>query len=287
MERRACGWWLTGVLALAVAVGCEPAKQLPTEVPKEPAPVDAWAAPAESDPAAKAYVEKAVKALTAGKPELLAKGKFSRAVLKGVMVINGEHATVRTITAGWPNRYAVANDLQFGDKPLLVRAWLNGARFTAMSGDREQENINRAETAGVFLADGTGQHWMALLQPLTDPKAVAYDFQSVTGTSPQTGLLHPVNLVKLALPDRPLYLLTFDSKTDVLLRVEYQIRESGVDRRKQWTALEHKPGPDGLILPTKTEVRHDGRLVEQWTVEKWEFPATLPDTEFEPPAPKN
>ncbi len=286
MERRACGWWLAGAVALAVAVGCEPAKELPTEVPKQAPPADVWAAPTESDPTAKAHVEKVVKAFTAGKPDLLAKVKYSRAALKGTMVISGENPAVRAITGVWPDRYAVANDLQIADQKLLVRAWSNRTRFTAMNGDREQENINRSETASVFVADGTGQHWMALLQPLTDPKAVVYDLQSVTGTSPQTGLLHPVTLVKLALPDRPLFQLTFDSKTDTLLRVEYMIRESGVDRRKQWTALEHKPGPDGLILPTKTEVRHDGQLVERWTVEKWEFPATIPDTEFDPPTPK-
>jgi hypothetical protein len=45
----------------------------------------------------------------------------------------------------------------------------------------------------------------------------------------------------------------------------------------------HNRGPDGLVLPSKTECRHDGIVVEQWEAEKWEFPDKIDDAEFLPP----
>ncbi|MBM3980210.1 MAG: hypothetical protein FJ304_07985 [Planctomycetes bacterium] len=282
MSRRV--WGAIGALVLAVAVGCEPAKELPPEVPKgvEPPPPDP--VPKESEPAAKAYAEKAVKALTAGKPELLAKANSSRVALKGTMVIDGDNPAARTITATWPDRVAVRNEVQVSaDSKNLVRAWLVRGRFTMMQGDREVAEINRSELARALGADARAQHWMALGLPLTDPKAVVYDFQSVTGTAPRTGKPLPIHLMKLATGDpQQVFALTYDAATDLLVRVEYVVRENAVDRRKQWTVTEHKPGPDGLLLPAKIEVYQDGRPVEQWTYEKWEFPATVPDADFEP-----
>jgi hypothetical protein len=283
MSRRV--WGAIGALALAVAVGCEPAKELPPEVPKhvEQPPPDP--VPKESEPAARAYAEKAVKALTAGKPELLAKVKSSRAALKGTMVIDGEKPAARTISAVWPDRIAVRDDIQVTvDVKNLVRAWLVRGRFTVMQGETEIAEFNRAEMGRAFGAYALGQHWMALGLPLTDPKAVVYDFQSVTGTAPRTGKPQPIHVLKLATGDPPqVFALTYDAATDLLVRVEYVARENAVERRKQWTATEHKPGPDGLLLPAKIEVYQDGRPVEQWAFEKWEFPATVPDSDFEPP----
>ena len=276
--------WAALVAAVAAAtVGCRPAKEIPTDVPQGTEPGDGPKVPTASEAAAKAYVEKAVKALTAGKPELLARGKVSRAALKGQMAISGDSPAARAIAAVWPDRYAATTDFTLNNQKFNVRALLHRPHVNVLEGPREQDVPNRAETELALAADGTAQHAMALLVPVTDPKAVVYDLQSVHGTAPQTGQPQPVQLLKLSLGDLPPFQLTFDAKTDLLLRVEYVVREQGVNRRKLWAATEHKPGPDGLTLPTKTEMRHDGQVVEQWTIEKWEFPATIPDAEFSPP----
>lgn len=276
-------WAALVVAAAGAAVGCQPAKEIPTEVPKGTEPSDEPTVPTKSEPGAKAYVEKAVKRLTGDKPELLAKGKVSRSALKGQMAISGDSPVVRAIAAVWSDRYAATTDFTLNNQKFNVRALLHRPRVSVLEGTREQDIPNRPETELALAADGTGQHWMALLVPVTDPKAVVYDLQSVHGTAPQSGQPQEVQMLKLSYGDLPQFQLTFDAKTDLLVRVEYVVREQGVTRRKQWTALEHKPGPDGLTLPTKTEMRHDGQVVEQWTVEKWEFPATIPDAEFSPP----
>jgi hypothetical protein len=240
------------------------------------------AVPAASDPKAKEYVEKAVKAFTAGKPELVGKGNTSRAVLKGRVIRQdvGTTDTERTITAVWPDRIAVTDDVQ----GRRVTAYSHRPNFAVVQQGREVEELpNRAETARNFTADVTAQHWMCVLAPLLDKKAVVFDARPADVVSPQTGQPQAVNLLKLALPDSPLYQLVFDGKTDLLLRVEYTLVEQGVRRRKRWSALEHKPGPDGQMLPSKLEMGHDGTIVEQWAETKWEFPATIPDTEFSPP----
>jgi hypothetical protein len=187
----------------------------------------------------------------------------------------------RTIAAAWPDRAYLTTDLK--DKNLLVRVWLRRPHITVFEGDREQENFNRTELELSAAADITAQHWMQLLVPLIDPKSVAFEFRATTGVDPDNGQSMPIHLMKLSIGKLPLFHLTFDAKTDLLLRVDYESSELGLRLRKQWTAREHKPGPDGLRLPTKTKSRHDAGEVEQWDVDKWEFPASIPDTEFEVP----
>lgn len=282
--------WVALAAVAAVVGGCGPAKELPSaeDVVK---PVDSadkpTAVPAASDPKAKEYVEKVVNVFTGGKPELVAKGKVSRLALKGHLARQdvGKADTKRTISAVWPDRFVGADDTQTGSGRTRVAVYLHGSQFSVFQDGRELEDVpSRAERARNLVIEETAQHWMATLVPLVDPKAVAFDLQSADLPSPQNGEQQSVKLLKLALPDQPLHQLVFDAKTDVLIRVEYAITEQGIRRRKQWCALEHnKLGPDKQILPSKIEMRHDGAVVEQWDVEKWEFPATIPDSEFAPP----
>jgi hypothetical protein len=273
-------------VAAAVIVGCGPAKELPEDVPVHKGTDTgerAAVVPAASEPEAKAYVEKAVKAFTGGKPGLVAKGRVSRLAVKGMMLYPVENQKVpveaaRTIAAVWPDRIAGTNELQIQGVKATIRAWLHRPRLTILNGEQEAQPPNRAEAERNFAADFTGQHWMPLLVPLTDPTAVVFDLhkQALPQQSVQT--------LKLSLGAFPIYQLTFDANTDALLRVEYAVSEQGATRRRQWSGAEHKPGPEGLVLPQKTECRHDNVTVEEWAVEKWEFPPAIDDGEFAPPA---
>ena len=277
----------TFLVAAAVVVGCGPAKELPDEVPAGPDTSEKPAAvPAVSEPAAKAYVEKAVKAYSGGKPEQVAKGKVSRLVLKGkqyklsdIPVIE----TVRTLAAGWPDRYVDTDERQAQGRTAVVTAYLHRPHFAVVSEGVEQVINNPAERERNFAADATGQLWMALFLPLTDPKAIVYElrpseFLATTAKQPV-----PTHTLKLSLGDFPQYQLTFDAKTDALLRVEYTYVQFGTPARQTWTYSDHKPGPNGFLLPGKVEFRLNNILAEEWEVQKWEFPATIDDAEFSPP----
>lgn len=285
MSRRAA--WVGLAAVAAVVLGCGPGKELPDDIKIGEPGEKAITIPGASEPAAKEYVEKALKAFTGGKPERAAKAKVSRVVLKGTMLQPVENqnvpvGTVRTIAAVWPDRFHGTNEHTVQGNTVAVNAWQRRPQLTVMSGAQELVPPNRAEVERVFTTDNTAQYWMALFQPLTDPKGVVFDLQSTEALSPSSGQMQAVRVLKLSLPDSPLFQLTFDAKSDLLLRVDYTVTQ-GVRRRVQWAAVEHKPGPDGLQLPSKTECRHDGVLIEKWDVDKWEFPEKIDDAEFLPP----
>jgi hypothetical protein len=274
----------------AVAFGCGPAKDLPDEVPgKSPEPTHQPAeAPKASDPAAKAYVEKALNAFTGNKPELVGKGKVARAVYKGKMLmpVGGQKVLVeatRTTAAVWPDRLHVTDDIPA--LPLTAGMWLRHPHLTVMRGNVELDVPNRAEYEQGMVAYGVGQFWSIFLVPLTDPKAVVYDLRTQHEALP-SGKPQEVRSLSLSLRDLPAYRFIFDAQTDALLRVDYTAKELGVEHRKQWVMADHKPGPDGLVLPSKLQYRLDNVAVEEWEAEKWEFPASIPDDEFNPPQKK-
>jgi hypothetical protein len=274
------------VVVAAVGAGCEPPKEVPEVIPKAAPGSTEPLVPTASDPAAKAYVEKAVRAFTGDKPELALKGNVSRATLKGRQLDPAQGVLIdvtRTLAAVWPDRFAGTDVQQARGLTVAISGYLRRPRLSLTRDGSPVPLPNPAETERNFVGDEIAQHWMALLVPLTDPKAILYDFQSVTGTAPLTGEPLAIHLVKLKLPGGPVYTLTFEAKRDLLLRVEYELTEQGVRRRRMWTVMEHKRGPDGLTLPHKVELWQDGRMVEQVEVEKWEFPANIPDSEFDPP----
>lgn len=284
MTRLATG---VALAAFGVAlVGCGPAKQLPdaADLPTAPGTGEkAPAVPTQSEAAAREYVETVRKAFGGGNADLVAKSALSRATLKGMMVdpeSAAQASAKRTIAAGWPDRFFGGNEIDVGGGQSRIRVWVRGDALSIYQGDREQDRVNVAEYLKIVRADAVGQHWMALLLPLADPKAVVYDLKSADVVLPHTSQSRPMKLLKLVLPERPTYQLTFDAKTDLLVRVEYTTVELGGQMRKQWTVVEHKSGPDGRMLPTKTECRHKGALVEKWDVEKWEFPASI-DADFD------
>jgi hypothetical protein len=275
------------LLAVSAAIiGCDPAKELPPELPAKTTPPGdrAEAVPAASHPAAKAYIDKAVLAYTGGKPELLPKGKYSRVQLKGrqYKLDTVPVETTRDIAAVWPDRFTATDVRESRGIRVTISAYLHRPRITIREGNEDKDLPNQVEIERNLTIDETAQHWMSLLLPPTDPKAIVFDLQALT-RPPQDAQPTAVQTVKVALGDFPVYTLTFDTKTDALVAVDYLHTERGVESRKQWLVLEHKVGPEGLLLPNKMMFKWNGDVVEEWEVVKWEFPPTIKDEEFSPP----
>jgi hypothetical protein len=271
-------------LTVALVLGCQPGKEIPTLASKGPESNPAPALPTASEPAAKAYIEKAAKAMSGGKPDLLAKGKVSRAVFKGRMYLPNQPVpaeVTRTIAAVWPDRLAVTNEMLTQGARTIVIANMHRPRFVTTTNGEEKSLPNVAEVEHNFAADEAVRYGMCFLLPATDPRAIVFDFRSTTGQAPGTGQPMPIHLVKLLLGDFPVYQLTFDAKTDLLLRMEYTTREQGVTYRNQWTVVDRKLSPEGLLLPAQTKYLREERQAEQFEMDRWEFPASIPDTEFD------
>ncbi|MCS6866182.1 MAG: hypothetical protein RMJ56_04390 [Gemmataceae bacterium] len=270
-------------LMAAWLAGCEPAK----EVPEIPDPVDEGPQiPSVSQPAAKKCVEDAVAAFTQGQPELVAKTKFVRLTLKGKMVPpQGPPETwidtTRTIAAAWPDRFTFRNETHGPGKLPVLTVYLRGTTITPLSDGQVVSLPDPVEPGRNLAADVLGQIWMALMQPLVDPQAVVFNMQSQIGRGP-----FPTHTIVLALKNRPLYQLTFNAKTHELVQVEYSLTEAGRLSHRAWTMLEHKPGPFGLILPTKMQYVQDIGPKEQWSEAHWDFPPTIDDAEFHPSGEK-
>lgn len=279
------------LLGAALVAGCGQEKELPKVVqPPDGSAGQQQAVPAQSDPDAKAVIDRAVKALAGGDLGRAAayrdKVKASRYGLKGTISIPGETGlqtldATRAVAAVWPNRvYGKTETTPQGNR-LAVEVWLHRPNFAVANNGQFSALTNIDLLERNFVYDAVGQTWMPLLLPATDPKAVVFDVQSVTRQA------RVFSVVKLALGDEyPLYQLTFDSKTDELVSAEYTASDNALTRRTLMAFSDHKPGPDGLTLPHALECRHNGVVVEKWAVEKWEFPASIPDDQFAPPAKK-
>lgn len=275
--------WIVLAVAAGVVIGCGPAKELPDEVVKAPdATEKPVAVPEGSEATAKAYLDKALKSYTSGKPEQVAKGKFSRLKLNGTLRDPNVNPPVlasatRNIAAVWPDRFVDLSVRQSQGKTVALAIYHQRPRLTILNEGVDFLPPNPVELEQNLAVDERGQYWMCLFLPMTDPKATVFDLRQ------QTLNQQPVQSLKLSLEKFPVYQLYFDAKTDALLRVEYTLTEQGVSRRRQWTMTDHKPGPEGLLLPGKMESRWDNVVVEEWTAEKWEFPATIDEAEFAPP----
>lgn len=277
--------WAALTLVTALVAGCGPEKELPMDVARpDGSAAQQQAVPAKSDPEAKAVIDRSVKALTGGKPELRAKATASRFALKGQMFsLENQGQSLEATRSGaavWPNRFYGLNETHPQGNRMAVETWLFRPDLAVSNNGQPTELTNVDVLERTFAIDLVGQNWMPLLLPATDPKAVVFDLQAITFEA------RGLHQLKLSLGDFPLYQLTFDAKSDALVRVEYSNSMGGVPIRKTMVYGDHKPTLAGLVLPYKIECRHNSSVVERWTVEKWEFPDKIGDEEFTPPKKK-
>ncbi len=279
--------WITGGLVAAVIIGCGPGKELPDDIPRvKEVEQPKKKIPTESDPVAKEIADRAIKAHTQGNSSLLAKGKTSKMAANGILKVPSESTgqfldvpTSRTVVARWPNDLKLT--LEYKANLTGTTTMILQGQFTWWGrGSTQNPNLSPQATEDIMRTDGLAQHWLPLLFPITEPKAVVFEPRKAVGTP-------PVDVIRVAIPARPVYQLSFDQTTGYLVRVEYTHSEMGMQFHKMWTFADHKPF-DGLILPTKMEYTQTptngrGEVVQWWTVEKWEFPEKLDDDAFEPP----
>jgi hypothetical protein len=283
--------WLAVSLTAAVVIGCGPGKQLPDEVPhgstERTAGEPKTNVPTTSDPAAKAIVDRAIKAHTQNNPSLLAKGKISKVTAVGTILLPTPTSTdpvpvpsFRTVVARWPDEIKLTHAFKAhipGTMTLILRGpftWW-GLNNTA------RPNPDPKGFEEYMRTDGLGQHWLMLMFPLVEPTAVVFDPQKGIGTP-------PMDSVRLAFPERPVYQLVFDPASGYLMRVEYTHADQAGRAFKEWILSDHKLF-DGMMLPThmkfaRTPDHSRTRvIIEDWAVETWEFPTKLDDTVFDPP----
>lgn len=273
------------VVAVPLLCGCGGGreKKLPTTVTagSDKGSGPAVTVPDKSEPAAVAVVERGVKAFTDGHPERLDKAKVSKVAMKGVVLRpTGPLATVRSIQAVWPDRFALTDEFnEGGPTKVLIRLrrpvlWIGRQRDGQMSPAELDAKVYEAPTA----ADATGRHWMTVLVPLADPRTVVFDAKKQTVNG------QVWDVIKAAVPGCPVYTLWFDEKTGVLGRIDFTHHEPNRQSAtlKVFTLSLHRPA-GGLMPPGKVVYQEGAQVLEEWTVDAWEFPERLDDGGFDAP----
>jgi hypothetical protein len=269
------------LVVAAVLVGCGPAKEYPSAPPREEVPREQpEVAPTTSQPAARTAFDKAVNAYTGGKPELLARGKVSRVTARGSGFFPAGNQkdwvpTVRHLQTVWPDRVQWTYDMK-GNLNKPVTTWIRRPHVWLKDGTEMKDVPNPAAMERVALADVYAQHWLPLMLPALEPKAVVYDLQQAALAG------NPVQTLKISLPEMPVYELTFDAKSHRLVRVEFTLSDYGQRIKTVVNLGDHKL-TEGLLLPHGIESSRNGEPVEQWAVDRWEFPASIDEGEFSPP----
>ena len=282
--RRATGRRAGVVVSLALLAGCGPEKVAPKEVAprstERAGPHDA-AVPDKSDPAAAAVVGRCVAAATDNHPERIAKTKATRVALTGRMARPGGSfvQTARRFDSVWADRFRLADEFTENGAVALtcglrrpdfwIRVRRDGATTPVAPPDPQ-----RAEA--VFAAEVMGRHWLTLLTPLADPATVVFDSKKLTADG------RPADAIKVAVKGYPVFTASFDAATGHLGRVDFtSVEARGTVQKTSTVSLPKAFG--GLLLPTRLEYRENGQLLEEWTVEQWEFPDTIDDVTFDPP----
>ncbi len=278
--------WVIGASLAASIWGCGPGKELPDDVPhvKDSGtipPDPGGKVPVTADPAARAIVDKAIKSITQGQPELLKKSRLCRAIANGsFQLLNNPNMSesLRTVDTVWPDRARVV--YEFKEGAFLKMIWGLNSQFgwTEVNIKPYEPPTNPTEIAQVIKTDLMAQHWLMLGVGLADSGAIFFDLrQEKTGKS-------TFNKIKIGIPDRPVYDISFDDKTGLPARIEYAPLEIGqrMRVRKIVTVSEHLAA-GGLMLPATMEMTQNEKLAERWTFKSWEFPDKLDDALFNPP----
>jgi hypothetical protein len=95
-------------------------------------------------------------------------------------------------------------------------------------------------------------------------------------------------MVRVSIPGRPIYRVHVNPTSGLLVQIDYQHTYQLGPAYMEWILADHKPF-DGWLLPTdlklaRTTDRPKFRdVVEEWKVDRWEFPEKLDENAFDAP----
>ncbi len=261
---------LAGLLVAFGCVGCSDAprtiataKKLGDAESAVPVEVPAKAAPAQSEPAAKALIVEMLNAHTKGKPEAVKAFRSFENVRAGFVASENLEPAYQTWTVrgDWPDRYQIRAELS-GQRTLVFsrsgdRAWHQ--ELNPQPGPPADLDAGNTKT---LKADATGE-WLTLLFPLLEPEAVvAQEPARKVGdrVCPGVRVWHP------ALTEAVLYL---DPATKELAQITFNGRESQQVVVKDFVVLELKETA-GVRMPVRVAQNAGGKQLADWTFTRLE-----------------
>ena len=246
---------LTPILSVAVLIAASPGVRA-----------------ADDDP--KAIIAKAIKAH--GGEEFLTKNKAARAQNKGKISIPGvgDAEFTQELAYMLPDKVKDSLELSIAGQKIGVVTIMNGDKISIEAAGKAVEITDSIKTA---MKDVTYIMAMSRLTPLLKDKG--YEL-SIFGEAKVED--KPAIGVRVAFKDRKDVTLFFDKKTGLLAKIEHRTLDSGTGNEvnEERIILEYKNNKDGIPLPKKVLVKHDGKTFLEAESVEFAFLETIDESEF-------
>lgn len=217
-----------------------------------------------------AIVDRAIRA-TAGSEDRLAKRKVCVRTDQGSMFVPATTVPgTRECNMNLPEQIKWAGQIGPPGQQAAFVVSLNGLKgWMFLNGARSDLNQSQYET----IQDEAYFLWVASLIPLKN-KGVTLTELKETEVNGQ-----PARGVKVEARGRPAVQLYFDKANGLLVKGVFSVRENGAEVTREMVFSDFKEF-EGLRLPTKMVTSQLGRKIEEWTVERYQFPDKIDPAVF-------
>lgn len=226
---------------------------------------------ADDDP--KAIIAKAIKAH--GGEEFLNKHQGARAQNKGKITLPGvgEADFTQDVVYMLPNKFKDSMELSIAGQKISVLTIMNGEKISIDAGGRAvdvTDDIKKAMKEAVDMLS------VARLTPLLKDKS--YEL-SIFGEAKVED--KPAIGVRISAKGKKDVTLFFDKKTGLMVKIEHRTTEpnTGAEINQERIILEYKE-KDGIPLPKKVLVKHDGKTFIEAEASEFTFLEKVDDSEF-------
>jgi hypothetical protein len=185
----------------------------------------------------------------------------------------GEISTQRTAYLASPDKIKYEAKLDRGGRAETMILARNGLRGWK-SGGGPAEDLTLIENDAL---EGDASLWSLItLLPLKQKGVTlkALPAEKLNG-KPAVG-------VAIARPDKSDATMYFDADTGLPVKLTTKVREGGLEMGREVDLADYRDF-DGIKLPTRITVSHNGRKIEEWSVQNYRFPDRLEDKVFQKP----
>lgn len=227
---------------------------------------------ADDDP--KVILAKAVKAH--GGEEFLLKNVAGRSQNKGKMNIPGAGEVEFTQTVAYmiPNKFRDSLELSIGGQSIKILTVMNGDTLSITAMDKEVPVTDDIKKA---IKNATEVMSMSRLAPLLKGKDYELSLfgEAKVDDKPAIG-------VRVTSKSKKEVTFFFDKKTNLMLKMEH--RTTGPDGTgevaEERIVLEYGKTKDGIPVPKKVQVKHDGKTFIEAESSEVEYLEKIDDSEF-------
>lgn len=227
---------------------------------------------ADDDP--KAIIARAIKAH--GGEEFLTKNQAAKAQNKGKINVSGigEAEFTQDVQYMLPDKLKDNLELSIAGQKITVATVMNGDKLSIEAAGKEVPITDDIKKA---MSDAVNMMKMARLAPLLKDKKYELTLfgEAKVEDKPAVG-------VRVSAKGQKDITLFFDTKTGLLVKIEHRTVEPGTGNEvgEERIILEYKTDKDGIPLPKKVLVKHDGKtFIEAESVE-FAYLEKIDDSEF-------